>query len=300
LGAGVYINNPLVYRHAAVQPPLLVPAPNLLPGPFAPYPPAPVPDPWSASRSKRPITSKVVYGNSSKPRRPVKSAAAQINVLQSAVQSNREAFDRSLELQASGDEKLRQQKWSQACSNYRQSVEVAEGNAPAHFRLGLAYTAMRHFTLAVREFKRGLALDPSLPQSADRLATIFGEESAIARRSIQHQIATWVRDDIDDPDRLFLLGLWLHYDDDPRGHEVLEAALRRTGEADHIVAFLNPSSESSSDVEQKPLAIASDLRPRRAASVPIGAEAASPPLPDLSPSLDYLPLAPLPTPDSEE
>lgn len=295
LGTGVYVNNPLVYGHTAVQPQMLGPGPALFPEQFAPYP-----DPWNASRSKRSIAPVAAQVNARPPRRLVRPTAAQFVAAQPDIQSSAEARNRSLEQQSYGDEKLRQQKWSQACLNYRQSVDAAEDRAQSHLRLGFTYTAMRHFTLAVREFKRGLALDPALPQSGDRLATIFGPESAVARKSIQHQIAAWVRDDIHDPDRLFLLGLWLHYDDDPRGREVLEAALSRAGKGDHIVAFLIPSSEPPRDVGQERLAIAPDLPTLHAVPVPLRDEALSPPQPDSSPPSGNLPPAPLPSPDDEE
>ncbi|MEK6257821.1 MAG: hypothetical protein AABP62_04295 [Planctomycetota bacterium] len=295
LGTGVYVNNPFVYGHTAVQPQWSGPGPAWFPGPFAPYA-----DPWNASRTKRSIAPVATHGNARPSRRLVSPTAAQVDAAQPVIQSSVEASDRSLEQQAYGDEKLRQQKWSQACMNYRQSVDVAEDRAPAHLRLGFAYTAMRHFTLAVREFKRGLTLDPTLPQSGDRLATIFGPDSKAARKSIQHQIATWVREDVHDPDRLFLLGLWLHYDDDPRGREVLEAALSRAGEGDHIVALLTPSAEPLRDVEQARLAIAPDLPALHAVPVPLREDASSPLQPDSSPPSGNLPPAPLPTPDDED
>jgi len=295
LGAGVYLNNPLAYGHTAVQPQPFGPGPAMFHGPFAPYA-----DPWNASRSKRSIAPGTVQNRTAPSRRLVKPVAAQIDAARSVVQSSAEASERSLEQQTSGDEKLRQQKWSQACLNYRQSVDTAEDRAQAHLRLGFTYTAMKHFTLAVREFKRGLALDPALPQSGDRLATIFGPDSEAVRKSIQHQIATWVREDIRDPDRLFLLGLWLHYDADPRGREVLEAALSRAGEGDHIVAFLIPSSEPSRDIEQERLAIIPDLPTLHAVPVPLREETLSPPQPDSLPQSGNLPPAPLPSPDDEE
>ena len=294
LGAGVYVNNPLIYGHTAVHPPVFGPGPAMFPGPFAPYA-----NPWSASREKRSTDPKTVREKTVPSRRLVRPVAAQSDVTPSVVESSGEARKISLEQQAYGDEKLREQKWSQACMNYRQSVDAAEDRAPAHVRLGFAYVAMRHFTLAVREFKRGLEIDPELPLSGDRLATIFGSESEAARKSIQHQLATWVRDGIDDPDRLFLLGVWLHYEDDPRSREVLEAALKRTGGAGYIAAFLNPSGERSMDNEQERLAVASDLPMLYAVPVPVGQDVSARPQPGSSLPMSDLPPPPLPLPDEE-
>ena len=75
------------------------------------------------------------------------------------------------------------------------------------------------------------------------MAVLFGPDSQIVRTSIIHKIADWLREDIRDPDRLFLFGLLLHFEDDTRGREVLEAAQRTADNsgrfADHIVAFLD-------------------------------------------------------------
>ncbi len=299
LGAGVYVNNPLVYGHTAVQPQWYGPGPALFPGPFVPYP-----DPWNASRSKRSVAPHAIHRDAGVSRRSVSLTAARVDTarvdaMPPVIPSSAEARERSLEQQAYGDENLRRQKWSLACLNYRQSIDAAEDRAPAHLRLGFAYTATRHFTLAVREFKRGLALDPAMAQSGDRLDAIFGPDSEDVRGSIQHRIASWVRDDMHDPDRLFLLGLWLHYDDDPRGREVLEAALSRAGDGDHIVAFLIPSSGPARDIEQGRLAIAPDLPALHATPVPLHEEPVSPPQPDSPPPSGNLPPAPLPSPDDD-
>lgn len=158
------------------------------------------------------------------------------------VPSSTAAKLKSLEKQAFGDEQLRKQQWAKAYVEYRAAVDAAPDRAAAHYRLGFVFVAMQHHASAVREFKRGVFLDPTLPRTGDRLAELFGPNSLILRTSIMHKVADWLREDIRDPDRLFLFGLLLHYADDARGREVLEAAQRMATNsgrfADHIEAFL--------------------------------------------------------------
>jgi tetratricopeptide (TPR) repeat protein len=227
----------------------------------------------------------------------VKPIAAQIDATRPVVASNGDAVRRSLEQEVLGDKKLRLRKWSEACAYYRQSVDAADDRARVHLRLGFAYVALNHFTLAQREFKRGLALDPAIANDGDNLATIFGPESDPIRKSIQQQIAAWVRNDIRDADRLFLLGLWLHYDDDPRSREVLEAALNRAGEASHIAALLRPSNESSREYDQARLATAPELPTLNTIPVPVDDEDHSHSQLDLSQQVQTLPPPPPPLAD---
>ena len=175
---------------------------------------------------------------------PVQQPGAKIDPSQRpVVPSSTAAKLKSLEKQAFGDEQLRKQQWAKAYVEYRAAVDAAPDRAEAHYRLGFLFVAMQHHVSAVREFKRAVFLDPTLPQTGDKLAVLFGPDSQILRTSIMHKVADWLREDIRDPDRLFLFGLLLHYEDDARGREVLEAAQRmaNNGEqfADHIVAFLS-------------------------------------------------------------
>ena len=179
---------------------------------------------------------------------------------------------RSLERQSIGDEKMRKQLWAQAYIDYRAAVDVAPDRAEAHYRLGYVFAALQHYGSAVREFKRGVFLDPTLPQTGAKLVTVFGPHSQIMRTSLMHKVADWLREDIRDPDRLFLFGVLLHFEDDARGREVFEAAQRMAslGErsVDHIVAFL------SLPVEQ----------PEAAGPKPAPGEFELPPLPLLQPA----------------
>ena len=187
---------------------------------------------------------------------------------------------KSLEHQSRGDEKLRKHLWAQAYMHYRSAIDVAGDRGEGRFRQGFTYTAMQHYTSAVREFKRGLFLDPQLPVTGIKSDVLFGPGSAIVRTSILHKVADWVREDPRDPDRLFLLGLMLHYEDDPRCCDVLKAAQRMAGgKDDHIAALLAVWKSSP--------------------PVPAGVEAKPPLLPELPPlpdggSLPAVPIAAIP------
>lgn len=147
---------------------------------------------------------------------------------------------KSLEHQVRGDEKLRKRLWAQAYMSYRSAIDAAGDRGEARFRQGFTYTAMRHFSSAVREFQRGLFLDATLPESGIGLSMLFGPDSETLRTSIFHKVGEWVKEDPRDPDRWFLLGLMLHYEDDPRSRDALKTAQALSdGPQDHIVSLLN-------------------------------------------------------------
>ncbi len=157
------------------------------------------------------------------------------------VPSSAAARLKSLEHQTRGDQKLREQKWADAWAAYRSSVDAAPDRADAHLRLGMCLVAMLRYEPAIREFKRALHIDPTIPKLGKFSSTLFGPDSQIVRSSIVSKLTDWVQDDYRDPDRLFLLGVVLHFEGDPRGQEFFEAAMRmkRKGDASHIASFLN-------------------------------------------------------------
>ena len=238
LGYGVYRNPPHFTRHSAVQPMWSEAPPMLLP------PPIPTIDsPWDAAQSRSHQRVRAAGHASHRPSRsPNPATVSPVAEIIAAPVSSPESRQLSLEQQAAGDAKLQAGHRPQACLNYRNAVDAEEERAVAHLRLGFAHTALQRFPMAVREFKRALSLDPAAA-SGDRLAMLFGPDSDVARKSIQRRISVWVREDLQDADRLFLLGIWLHFDDDARAPAILEAALRFTDQDQHIVALLTPTAE---------------------------------------------------------
>ena len=262
LGAGVYVNSPA--PHGLMMPgPFPIQAPLGM-GPIGPMGPMGMPVPGGPPMAGPPARSPA-----SRNRQRVMQAASPA------------ARRTSLEQQNLGDEKLRLQQWTQAYVRYRNSAELAPERPEPHFRLGLCFTALKQYASAIREFKRALDLDPSLPQSGETLSTIFGADNKVMQSQVMPAVADWAREDLRETDRLFLLGLLLHFDDDPRGSEILEAAAKTPGVNDYILAFVRPAVPRIPRLRES-----RDLRPADPAS-------------DLEDESD-IPPPPLPSPDPME
>lgn len=157
------------------------------------------------------------------------------------VPSTRQERIRSIRAQARGDYWFGKQEYPKALERYRRAVDEAPDRAEARFRLGFALTAVGSYREAVAQFRKGLRLEPSWPVTGESLTAVFGEEQRLAKSSIMHQVTRWVRDDIRDPDRLFLLGVLLHFDGrEDDAQTVFQTAQRLSGGGDHLRAFLNP------------------------------------------------------------
>jgi hypothetical protein len=133
----------------------------------------------------------------------------------------------------------------------------------------------------VKYIKQGLDLDPHWPAHGERLEGVFGDDNRLAILSLIERVTGWVREDIRDPDRLFLIGVLLHFNGDQRASQFFEAAYRLAGSGDHLLAFLRPA-----DVKDDAVG------PRGGQDAPNGAQ--SPPAPIEPPlSLDAIPGAAL-------
>ncbi|HET6424277.1 MAG TPA: tetratricopeptide repeat protein [Planctomycetaceae bacterium] len=157
-----------------------------------------------------------------------------------ALPSSTEAKLRSVRAQMNGDEHLRQQKWQHAYVEYKKAVEAADDRADAHFRLGIALVTIQHYDTALIAFQRALHLDPQLPQSGLTLRSLYGENSDLTINSIISRMTSYAEQDIRDPNRLFLLGVMLHFHGDPRAREILDVGYRLAGRGSHFLAFLQP------------------------------------------------------------
>ena len=258
LGSGVYLN-----PNGQMMPGF--------PGPFPPMPPGIPQGPSGLPLGG--LGGPAVPGSA--PTRQASHTSPRPRQLQSPPGARRS----SMEQQRLGDEKLRQQFWPQAYVHYRNAVDQAPERPEAHFRLGLAFAAMKQFASAIREFKRSIDLDPTIPQSGELFPAIFGPDNE-GMQSIMPPIASWAQEDLRDVNRLFLLGLMLHFNDDPRGSEILEAAARTSGSNPYISAFLTP--DAARTTERPPARQRVNPQPR-----PEGTE---------NPSGDIPPLPPAPAP----
>ncbi len=214
-------------------------------------------------------------------------------VTRPALPSSTEAKLRSLRAQMNGDEHLRRQSWLNAYAEYKKAVDVAGDRAEAHFRLGIALVTIQHYDTALLAFQRALHLDPQLPQSGLTLRSLYGEGSDLTINSVISRLTANAEQDIRDPNRLFLLGLMLHFHGDARAREILDVGYRLAGRGQHFLAFLQPQP------------IANPAVPPAAQPLPEAPQPGLPPAPlspvipgpDAGPKANELPAAPRPTSD---
>ncbi|HCO23195.1 MAG: hypothetical protein CME31_10460 [Gimesia sp.] len=157
------------------------------------------------------------------------------------VPSTRHARELSLRNQVKGDEYFKKLDYRRAYERYKLAASLTKDLATPHFRKGFSLVALGQYDRAAFEFKQGLELDPTWPSTGESLNELFGAEHAIARDSMVHQVAEWVKKDIRDPERLFVFGVVLHFNGQTEeAHDVIETAARLAGRGDHFLAFLNP------------------------------------------------------------
>lgn len=146
---------------------------------------------------------------------------------------------KSRRAEVQGDAHMRNQDFHKAYERYKVAMQTAPDRPAAHFRVGFALAALRQFGSAVQYFKRGLQLDPQWPDDGESLGRIFGRQNGIAKTNVIGDATRWAKEDVRDPDRLFVLGVLLHFDNRTDKSAVLfEAAYRLAGGGDHLKAFL--------------------------------------------------------------
>ncbi len=211
---------------------------------------------------------------------------------------------RSLQSQSKGDELTRRQAWAQAYVEYKRAVSYAEDRSEAHFRLAINLLTTRHYETAAIHLKRALFLDPQLPHSTLRLADIYGPNSELTVNSLISRLMQNVEEDVGNPERLFLLGVALHFNGDPRGRELLAMGDQLSGHAAHFQVFLTDAAAASGGDGAQPAGVAPAAVPLPPPPLP-GVPAPKTPVitaPQSSQPLDPpprpqggLPPAPLPT-----
>jgi tetratricopeptide (TPR) repeat protein len=155
---------------------------------------------------------------------------------------------KSIHAQAQGDVYMHRLKFLNAYERYKVAMNAANDRPEPYFRLGYALAAVGSYDSAVKYIKEGLELYPQWPAHGERLEGIFGDDNRLAILSLIERVTGWVRDDIRDPDRLFLVGVLLHFNGDNRANAFFEAAYRLAGGGDHLLAFLQPQPENKETV----------------------------------------------------
>jgi hypothetical protein len=114
--------------------------------------------------------------------------------------------------------------------------------------MALALAATTNYASSVEEIKRARRIDPSWPQTGPKLDELFGADNILSQNAVLHKTAAWVREDIRDPDRLFLMGVLLHFSGDPdKSRTFFEAASALAPFPIYAQAFLDAEQRQRAD-----------------------------------------------------
>ena len=163
--------------------------------------------------------------------------------------SSRAGKDRSRQFQAEGDRLLRDGQFVKGYLRYLEAQREAEDRADVYIRQAFALVAMGRYSHAVMKLKRGLQVDSTWPKNAVSLDAVYGVENVVHKTEYLQRVADWTDANVRDPDRLFLVGVMLYCDEDPRSTEFLRSASKLSGgQGAHVQAFL----KSTDRVPQPP------------------------------------------------
>ncbi|MDB5389298.1 MAG: repeat-containing protein, partial [Planctomycetaceae bacterium] len=221
-------------------------------GQLAPNPQPPPAGGFVFAHPRRPIVTlspPVLRGGVNINVGPQVPIVSQPHQLLPAQPSTLEQKARSIHFQGQGDIWFRKQNYMQAYSKYKQASGAASDLAAPRFRMAYAMIALKRYELAVSEMARGIQLDPKYPLTGDSPAKVFGPDNQIAAGALAGQVADWVRQEIQAPDRLFLLGALLRMNGDvERARICFQAAAQVGGQPAPVMAFLNVDPLPPADV----------------------------------------------------
>jgi Flp pilus assembly protein TadD len=195
-----------------------------------------------------------------------------------------EAKRKSIRYQAQGDEWFLKQNYLQAYARYKQAYSAAADRPEPRFRMAIALAALTEFGPAVDELKRLARLDPEMPAHGERLDDLFGPDRNLAKNAVLHKVADWVKEDIRDPDRLYLMGVLLYFNEDGNKAKTLfETAGMLAGDPAHVRVFLAPAAGRRVDAQRAapkpPAPPPPDPREEDEAPVPMPQAGPAPPQP---------------------
>jgi tetratricopeptide (TPR) repeat protein len=181
-------------------------------------------------------------------RQPPPPQPPQANVKIFAKPVSADALRRSLRYQAQGDEWFAKQNYLQAYGHYKQAVSAAPTRSEARFRMALALAATRNYSQAVDEIQRAMRINPKWPRDGVPLDELFGADNVLSKNAVLHKMASWVGEDIRDPDRLFLMGVLLHFNGDiDKSRVFMEAAFELAPNRSYAQAFLEADAAQRAD-----------------------------------------------------
>ena len=175
--------------------------------------------------------------------------------------SSRTGKERSKKVQAEGDRWLHEGQNVKAYLRYLEAQREAEDRSEVYFRQAFALVAMGRYSHAVSKLKRGLQVDPQSARTGQSLDAVYGVENVDHKVDYLQRVADWTNADVRDPDRLFLMGVLLHFDEDSRAGEFLNAAWKLAGRGPHIQAFLQTPGSPPKEVPAAPIANRRELPP---------------------------------------
>lgn len=182
-------------------------------------------------------------------------------VARSVSGSSRAGRERSKQFQAEGDRWLREGQNVKAYLRYLEAQREAEDRGEVYFRQAFVLVAMGRYSHAVSKLKRGLQVDPTLARQGDSLDEIYGVENVDQKVDYLQRVADWANTDVRDPDRLFLMGVMLHFDEDSRASEFINASWKLAGRGQHIQAFLQSPGSPPKEAAVVPAAKGRELPP---------------------------------------
>ena len=166
-------------------------------------------------------------------------------------QTSPDSIRRSIRYQAQGDEWFAKSNYLQAYGHYKQAVSAAPGRAEPRFRMAIALAATTNYSLAVDEIKRAMRIDPSWPRTGAKLDELWGDDNLLSKNAVLHKAASWVGEDIRDPDRLFLMGVLLHFNGDAeKSNTFFEAAFELSPNPVFAQAFLDADASQRAQQEE--------------------------------------------------
>lgn len=212
--------------------------------------------------------------------------------------SSRASKERSKQFQAEGDRWLRDGQSVKAYLRYLEAQREAEDRGEVYFRQAFALVAMGRYSHAVSKLKRGLQVEPQSARTGKTLDQIYGVENIDQKVDYLQRVADWADADVRDPDRLFLMGVMLHFDEDSRANEFINAAWKIAGKGQHIQAFLQSSGSPPKELPAAPVAKARALplppRDDEAVAAEVRKPLPPPPQGDRGPRLPALEVPPEP------
>ena len=153
--------------------------------------------------------------------------------------STPEAHLRSVRMQAAGDRLFAKLDYSAAEKSYAKALQAAPDRPDPYVRLAIAKAARGDVRAAVAYLKQMADVDPTYPGRSDSLDTLFGQQNGLSKLQLKQRAADWTKQDIRDPDRIFLLAAILYFDRDDRFRTLLDTAVKLDGDQAYYRAFLD-------------------------------------------------------------